>query len=456
MDPLSITFSVITLLELTKKIIIFAKQTRDASTDRTRVLQEASSLTGLLSTLKDLIDDPDRGPHDPWLRATSGLAAPDGPLHQYKLTLERVVTSVMPDHGSSRVKRALTWNLGKEEVTCLLSQIERVKALIHIALEIDDMFVSSFTSWYALSADCNSTLMRAIHADSHKIHNGLADLKTTTSAIVDTTVAIRNHTTFLQDDTTTRRKRELLKWICPADYYEQHCDYIDKRQSDTGEWFLQDAKFQEWMESEQSTLFCPGIPGAGKTMMAALVIDRLLRSKHAAERPVVFIYCNYKRQDEQSIKHLLSSLLRQVIDIQEGIPKSVQDFYTFHARKRTTPSNREVERILVDVARDLLGLTVLVDGLDECESQTCLAFVSVVEVLRKRCKVRLLATSRYLPDIQSHATFRGEPVLEVRASDQDVEKYVRLRAGAFCSPVASKPDIFESLVSSIVNVTGGM
>jgi Cdc6-like AAA superfamily ATPase len=64
-------------------------------------------------------------------------------------------------------------------------------------------------------------------------------------------------------------------------------------------------------------LFCPGMPGAGKTMMATLVIDRLPRSEHGAERPIAFIYCNYKQQSEQSIEHMLSNLLRQVVDIQE-------------------------------------------------------------------------------------------------------------------------------------------
>jgi len=141
MDPLSITVSVVALLELTRKVITYVKQTKDAPTDRTRVLQEASSLTGLLSTLKDFVEDCDS--QDPWLRATSSLTAPDGPFQQYKLLLETVVARVVPSHGSRRLGQVLSWMLNKEEVAHLLSQIGRVKSLIHIALQIDDMFVSS-------------------------------------------------------------------------------------------------------------------------------------------------------------------------------------------------------------------------------------------------------------------------------------------------------------------------
>jgi Cdc6-like AAA superfamily ATPase len=308
----------------------------------------------------------------------------------------------------------------------------------------------------ASRADCYRKLTVAIRTDLYKIHDGLADLKMATSAIMNTAAVIKNQTIALHDDATIQRKREILEWICPGDHFIQHRDYIDRRQTETGEWFLQDPRYQEWVQSEQSTLFCPGMPGAGKTMMAALVIDQLLRSEHEAERPVVFIYCSYKRQSEQSIKHMLSTLLRQSVDFHEGVPPIVQEFCKVHARKRTTPSTQELEQILRDVTKDLLGITILVDALDECEARTCRSLLSTIEALRAHCKVRFLGTSRPLPEIQSHPAFLSNPSLEVRASDSDVELYVRSRVSEFRSPIASKANLLEVLVSSIVNATRGM
>jgi Cdc6-like AAA superfamily ATPase len=301
-------------------------------------------------------------------------------------------------------------------------------------------------------ADCYRKLTLAIHDDLHKIHEGLTDLKISTSAIMNTAAVIKNQTIDLHDDATIQRKRELLEWICPGDYSIQHGDYIDRRQPDTGEWFLQTQKYQEWVQSEQSTLFCPGMPGAGKTMMAALVIDRLLRSEHEAERPVVFIYCSYKRQNEQTIKHMLSTILRQIVDIQEVVPSVVQDFRKAHARMRTTPSTQELEQILRDVTKHLLGMTVLIDALDECEAEVREDLLSIIETLQKHCKIRVLATSRDLPEIKSY--FLGKPTLEVRASDQDLEKKVRSRIRRFW--LASNPDLLETVVISIVKAAGGM
>jgi Cdc6-like AAA superfamily ATPase len=273
---------------------------------------------------------------------------------------------------------------------------------------------------------------------------------------VDATAKIKSDTTVLRGETAERHKHDLMEWICTVDYHAQHSDFIDRHQTGTGQWFLQDSMFQRWEQSKGATLFCPGIPGAGKTIMAALVIDNLLRSQHVADEPVTFIYCNYKRQSEQSAKHMLSSILRQIIDIRSVVPKLVQDFHTSHTTKKTTPSFGEIREVLEAVSKDLQGLTIVVDALDECEKPAREVFLSAVETLRKQCEVRLLATSRPLPTVQSHLAFLGKPTLEVKASDEDLEKYIRSRASELHFRVVSKPDLLEHLVTSTVRATGGM
>ena len=304
--------------------------------------------------------------------------------------------------------------------------------------------------------DCHSTLSRAIKEDLQSVQIGIADLKVDTSTIVDATSDIKSDTTAMRDDTTRRHKNDLMRWICPVDYHVQQQDFIDRHQAGTGQWFLHDTKFQAWDLWKDKTLFCPGVPGAGKTIMAALVINHLLRSQHLPSEPVTFIYCNYKRQSEQSAKHMLASIFRQIVDTQPVVPKLVQEFYTSHVTKRTTASFDEIRKILEAVSRDLHRLTIVVDALDECETRARRGFLSAVQTLRGQCEIRLLATSRFLPAIESHSTFLGKPKLEVRASDEDLESYIRSRAGELHGRVVSKPDLLEDLVSSTVDAVGGM
>ena len=59
-------------------------------------------------------------------------------------------------------------------------------------------------------------------------------------------------------------KRKILTWLSPVDYGPQQSDHFSRRQEGTGQWLLDSDPFQQWLEQSKTTLFCQGIPGAGK------------------------------------------------------------------------------------------------------------------------------------------------------------------------------------------------
>jgi hypothetical protein len=139
MDPLSITASIIAVLQVTKEVISYLKETKAAPKELTKVYEEAKNLVILLYELKDSVRE--QNSREPWLRATSGLAVRDGPLDQCKKALEALVSKTT-GHGLRKIGQVLAWKFTKEEVMALLSQIERIKSLVQIALEMDHMFVT--------------------------------------------------------------------------------------------------------------------------------------------------------------------------------------------------------------------------------------------------------------------------------------------------------------------------
>jgi hypothetical protein len=139
MDPLSITSGIIAVLQVTKEVISYLKETKDAPKELTKVYEEAKNLVILLYELKDLIAGQDS--HDPWLRTTTGLTARNGSLDQYKKALEILVPKIT-GRGLRKVGQVFTWKFNKDEVMALLSQIERIKSLVQIALGLDHMFVT--------------------------------------------------------------------------------------------------------------------------------------------------------------------------------------------------------------------------------------------------------------------------------------------------------------------------
>jgi Cdc6-like AAA superfamily ATPase len=106
---------------------------------------------------------------------------------------------------------------------------------------------------------------------------------------------------------------EILNWLTDIDYGPQQTDYIRRRQAETGQWLLDSSEFEAWVENNNQTLFCPGIPGAGKTILTSIVVDNLTsRFRNDSKTGIAYIYCNFGRRDKQKIDDLLSSLLKQL------------------------------------------------------------------------------------------------------------------------------------------------
>jgi hypothetical protein len=96
-------------------------------------------------------------------------------------------------------------------------------------------------------------------------------------------------------------------------YAPQQSDFISWRQEGTGQWLLNSDEFQAWINQRGQTLFCPGIPGAGKTILTSIVIDGLnTRFQSNTNVGIAYIYYNFRQQDEQKSEDLLAILLKQL------------------------------------------------------------------------------------------------------------------------------------------------
>lgn len=265
---------------------------------------------------------------------------------------------------------------------------------------------------------------------------------------------IQDDTSFLRSNVSATQKQSVLDWLCPTDYSQQHRDIINRRTPGTGDWFLNTPEFQTWEQSADGTLFCPGDPGVGKTIMSAIVVERLLRTLHPFKQPVVFIYFNYKQQGEQTRDYIVRSFLRQIADFPAGVPKAVMEFRETHEEKRTTPNSAEFEQLLETVIIEIRGLSIVTDALDESDDTARAGLFRLVKDLRAHTKARYLATSRNYPAITSHDLFLHQPSLEIKATAKDLERYLQDRFVGF----KAKPtlELQGQLISGVIAAVGGM
>jgi hypothetical protein len=138
-DPLSITASIVAVLQLTGVVVKYLNDVKDAPKDQHSILVEISSIHGLLFSLNDLVSRAESG--EKWLATVRLLNVPGGPLERFKLALEQLKKKLAPAAGLSGVAKALSWPFQKGEVKGVLTTIGRLKQLFILALQNDHMFV---------------------------------------------------------------------------------------------------------------------------------------------------------------------------------------------------------------------------------------------------------------------------------------------------------------------------
>ena len=195
----------------------------------------------------------------------------------------------------------------------------------------------------------------------------------------------------------------VLKWLTPIDYATQQSDHISRRQPGTGQWLLDSAEYQEWLKSPGKTLFCPGIPGAGKTILTAIVIDNILtRCKYDPSVGIAYLYCDFRRQHEQRTEDLLANLLKQLAQQQASMPDGVQTLYNQYRNQPKRLNLHEILSTLHCVSILYPRFYIIVDALDECQvADGCRTrLLSGIFELQARVRANIFSTSRFDPEIE--------------------------------------------------------
>jgi NACHT domain len=168
------------------------------------------------------------------------------------------------------------------------------------------------------------------------------------------------------------------------------------------------------------------------------------------------VYCNFRRQQEQKPADLIASLLKQLIQRRPSVPENIMTLYKRHNDERTRPSLNEFTKLLHSIVNDNSKTFIIIDALDECQTSGGDRRRLLSEILNLQAKTGALffATSRFIPEIKKE--FEGSISIEIRASDDDVQRYLYGHMSQLPSCVSRSSDLQEEIKTKIIKAVDGM
>ncbi len=194
-------------------------------------------------------------------------------------------------------------------------------------------------------------------------------------------------------------------------------------------------------------------------MYRSVVVDYVEHAFPGNEAVVAYIYNDYKEHEAHSVVNLVGSLLQQVLQRKRVVSDEIISLHNVHSYKRTRPTVGELSRILSTELQSFSDVFFIIDAMDECDHASGVRdrFLAELSRLQEHPSTRLMVTSRFLAGLEIE--FRDAARLEIRASDNDIKKYVEDR---ICNEKRLvryiKPDreLYEAIVIALVNSAEGM
>ncbi|KIX05451.1 uncharacterized protein Z518_06323 [Rhinocladiella mackenziei CBS 650.93] len=446
MDPLSMTASIIAILQLTSALTSYINDAKNATKEQAQLAIEASNLYGLLTALRFRVEEARY--NDPWFNQVKLLGTENGPLDQFKDVLETIVKQLPSSRKRDQVKSILLWKLSKKEVENTLSRIERLKSLINCALTND-----------------LTTLSKAIHDDVVAIKEQNEKLQSSTEAIHGGVIVAKEQIETLVDHgrpnmvTIGELRNGLSQWLGLPDPSPNYHAALRKRHPRTGLWLLNGQDFLDWKSSTSSLMWLHGNAGCGKTVLSSATLQHVLEHRQSQPDMIVsYFYFDFNDVEKQSWQKAIRLSLFQFALQCSGILEDLEKLYQNCGKGQQQPSEAAIQSLFREAVAHPGQKFIFLDALDECSDREDLLSFLVELMGSKPRDLHVLATSRREKDIEDELSSVANHNVNIQSAlvDADICVYIHDRMATDKSLKKWPPSVQDEITTVLMDKAGGM
>jgi ankyrin repeat protein len=236
-------------------------------------------------------------------------------------------------------------------------------------------------------------------------------------------------------DANPQNSQELAQtitaWLAPTEYSSEGSEFrkhVGAHVLGTGNWIFSTHQFEKWSQSEDvGTLWIKGIPGSGKSVVAANLIKTFLEK---GNHPVLYFFFRHTVDSNSKPIFLVRDFLAQLLPHSAQLASQLNRLMGNFPDIDTAPIKDLWDALLTSLATSP-RVFIIVDALDEVElGQEAFFTDSLLRMNSMRPQaIKLVITSRPLPIFENSSETAHTAILRLsgRHVDLDIFAYISHR-----------------------------
>ncbi|PSN72739.1 hypothetical protein BS50DRAFT_616287 [Corynespora cassiicola Philippines] len=260
------------------------------------------------------------------------------------------------------------------------------------------------------------------------------------------------------------RRHEILSDLTNINYSAKHVVHLSLRHPGTNLWMGNgngNERLSLWLASQESKMICCyGIPGSGKSVLAASVVEDLLATNNGPTSITCYYYCDYADIASLDIAELVACLAKQVL-IRLPLDR-FDDGFDCPFKQGVHPRLSESQEFLLRILGEYTHTFVIIDGLDELDKHNQSATMAFIDQLISvpNTVTKVFATSRSEESIVRNA-FGDNSVdlLSLAFHNDNINRYIETHIETKvepANPLLDNQRLRQGVLDGLFTYTKGM
>jgi hypothetical protein len=218
------------------------------------------------------------------------------------------------------------------------------------------------------------------------------------------------------------KRADIRKWLQPTVYNDEGSEFrkhLSSHLDNTGNWLLDAPRYRQWHSAKDNgILWIKGIPGSGKSVVAATLIDHLKKEKV----PVLYFFFRQIIDANHVPQAALRDWLDQLLEYSPPLQAKLAA-YLKESRSLQSLSASDFWALIKTAMLYLPRVYCVVDALDEIDhGQDMLDFLEGLMKLGtwRPAQIKIVITSRPVPSVE--VPLRHAQTLDLRLEENMVDR----------------------------------